>query len=602
MKKYIHYCWFGDKPLPKLAKKCIESWKKYLPDFEIIKWSEENVDLEECPFIKEAYANKKWAFVADYARTRALKEMGGIYFDTDMEVTKNIDDILKKGSFLGIEDTGNVNSAVWYEKEPGGYLSSTLLKKYKSFKHFDPKNAANVSIPLLITEILNTLGFDRNRKDIQKLEHDIYIYPRDYFYPYSYNWDNNVFTDNTCMIHYFDASWIPLKDRIEINLVRKIGRNRTFKLLHIYRKCRYYLRQGIKIILFPVVLLKRYKDKKKIITEDYLNNIDNSIEQIKKYKDQDYIAIHNGEWFGVTSATKELFDNTVDCRELYRKKDIERVGNAILENNIKQVIFSAMSIGDKDLAIYLKKKNHDMKIKSFWHGSHSQILDYYGWARNIEIIDLHRKGIIDVMGTCKKSLINFYNNEEFRSCFITNKVTTDVKPVKKDKNNKELVIGLYAAKCDDWRKNMYSQMAAVSMIDNAVIDMTPLNDEAEAFAKTIGVKIQGEKKSIPRDELLKRMSKNDINLYVTYSECAPMLPLESFEMGVPCISGNNHHYFKNSELEKYIIVKNEESPEEIKNAILKCIKNEDKIKKLYKEFKEKNLKEAKEATEKLLKM
>ena len=93
MKKYIHYCWFGDKPLPKLAKKCIESWKKYLPDYEIIRWSEENVDLEECPFIKGAYENKKWAFVADYARTRALNEMGGIYFDTDMEVTKNIDEL-----------------------------------------------------------------------------------------------------------------------------------------------------------------------------------------------------------------------------------------------------------------------------------------------------------------------------------------------------------------------------------------------------------------------------------------------------------------------------------------------------------------------------
>ena len=101
MKKYIHYCWFGGKPLPKLANKCIESWKKFLPDFEIIRWDESNVDLNECPFIKEAYDNKAWAFVADYARTRALKEMGGIYFDTDMEVTKNIDNLLKKGSFLG---------------------------------------------------------------------------------------------------------------------------------------------------------------------------------------------------------------------------------------------------------------------------------------------------------------------------------------------------------------------------------------------------------------------------------------------------------------------------------------------------------------------
>ena len=89
--KIIHYCWFGPKPLSKLAKKCMKSWKEFLPDYEIIRWDESNVNLDECPFIREAYNNKAWAFVADYARTRALKEMGGIYFDTDMEVTKNID-------------------------------------------------------------------------------------------------------------------------------------------------------------------------------------------------------------------------------------------------------------------------------------------------------------------------------------------------------------------------------------------------------------------------------------------------------------------------------------------------------------------------------
>ena len=94
MKKYIHYCWFGDKPLPKLAKKCIESWKKYLPDYELKEWNESNSNVEECPFIKEAYENKKWAFVADYVRTKAMYEYGGIYFDTDMEIIKPIDELL----------------------------------------------------------------------------------------------------------------------------------------------------------------------------------------------------------------------------------------------------------------------------------------------------------------------------------------------------------------------------------------------------------------------------------------------------------------------------------------------------------------------------
>lgn len=602
MKKYIHYCWFGGKPLPKLANKCIESWKKFLPDFEIIRWDESNVDLNECPFIKEAYDNKAWAFVADYARTRALKEMGGIYFDTDMEVTKNIDNLLKKGSFLGVEDTGFVNSAVWYEKESNGYISSLLLEKYRSFEHFDNENRSDVAIPKLITEILTDIGFVMNSKCIQELEHNIYIYPRDYFYPYSYNWENNMFTDNTCMIHYFDATWIPLKDRIEINMVRKIGRGRTFKILNSYRKIKIIIRKIAKVILFPIVIYRNYKRKNLKINEKYLNRIENTIESINKYKNSEYIAIHNSDFFGVTSASKELFKYNVDCGELYRKKDIEKVANAILENNIKQIIINAMPIGQDKLAILIKKKNPNVKVKVYWHGSNSQVLDSYGWKGNTEIIKLMKKGIIDCFATCKKSMLNFYLSQGLNACFLTNIVSLDFDvDEKKSKGQKDIRIGLYAAKCDDWRKNMFTQMAAVSLIPNAVIDMVPLNDSAIEFAKVIGVKLDGVKNSLPRKDLIKKMSKNDITMYVTFSECAPMMPLESFEVGVPCITGNNHHYFEGSELEDYLIVNNEENPEEIKNKLLFCLENKDKIFKLYEEFKKKNCEEAEKDVKEFLK-
>lgn len=597
MKKYIHYCWFGNKPLPKLAKKCIKSWKKYLPDYEIIKWSEDNVNLDECPFIREAYDNKKWAFVADYARTKALYEMGGIYFDTDMEVTKDISNLFDCNTFLGVEDTGFIAVGVWYEKEKKSYLSTKLLEKYKSLKGFNPSKAYDISIPKLITEIFDNLGFYKSNKNIQNLKHNIRIYPREYFYPYSYNWQNNLFTENTCMIHYYDASWIPLKDRIEINMVRKIGRKNTSKIFNFYRKTK----PIIKVLLFPITIYKQKKQKQNMITDDYIKHIDSVIKNIEDYKNSEYIALHNGSWLGVTSATKELFENTVDCREIYRKEDIKKIGDAIVNNNIKQVIFSAMSIGYKDLAIYIRKNNPNIKLKTFWHGSHSQVHDEYGWNRNIEIIELHKKGIIDVMGTCKQSLINFYKNEKFNCKFLTNKVSTNIKPEKAN-NSKEILIGLYAAKCDDWRKNMYTQIAAASLIDNATIDMVPLNEEAINFAKIIGVNIQGENKSLQREELLKRMSKNTINLYVTFSECAPMLPLESFEMGVPCILGNNNHYFKDSKLEEYIVINNEENPEEIKEKIIKCIENRDKVLELYDEFKKDNMKSAKKYVDEFIKM
>lgn len=602
MSKYIHYCWFGDKPLPKLAKKCIKSWKKYLPDYEIIKWDEKNVDLNECEFIKQAYENRKWAFVADYARTKALNEMGGIYFDTDMEVTKDISKFLENETFLGVEDTGYVAVGVWYEKSKNSFLTKELLKKYQSFKQFSVEKMSEISIPKLISNILEKYGFKNGSKEIQVLNDNIYIYPRDYFYPYSYNWENNVFTDNTCMIHYYDASWIPLKDKIEINLVRKIGKKKTFKLLETYRKFKHYIRKVIKLILFPIVLYRRRKAKLSLITEEYLSRLDGTLKDIENnVKDnKNYLVFYNKYWLGVTSATKELFDNLVDCGELYRKEDIKKIGNIIINSNIEQVIFSSFAIGWKDLVKYLKKKKPTLKIKTYWHGSHSQILDSYGWQRNIEIIELHKKNMVDVMATCKESLLNFYKQEGYVGQFLTNKVSTLVKPTN-DKSEKNIRVGLYAAKCDDWRKNMYTQMAAVSLIENAVIDMVPLNESAKEFAKILGVKIEGLETPLKRDELLKRMSNNNINLYVTYSECAPMLPLESMEMNVVCITGNNHHYFKDSELEKYLIVNNEEDPIEIKEKILNGIKNEKKIISLYKKYSEFNLKDSREKINKFLK-
>ena len=592
MQKYIHYCWFGDKPFPKLGQKCLESWKKYLPDYEIIKWSEENVDLNECPFIKEAYENKKWAFVADYARAKALKEYGGIYFDTDMEVIKNIDHLFKGNTFLGIEDTGYVAVGVWYEKEANGILPTKLLNVYQSMKKFDMDNISKLAIPILLSEVLKEFGLREETEGIQVLKNDIYIYPREYFYPYSYDRTNNVFTDNTCMIHYYDASWIPLKERIEVGMVRKIGKKKTFKILDTYRKMKDIIRKIARVILFPITIHRSNQRKRAKITSEYIKRVETTKENINKLSAQKekYIVFHNKTFLGVTSATEELFQNRVDCGELYRKEDVKEIAKTILNGNFNLLVFSSLSEGQKGLILYVKKQNPEITIKTYWHGNHSQILDNYGWSRNKEIIELHKKKIIDVMGTCKKSLMKFYEKEGYKPFFITNKVT--VNEVPKKKKDKVVRVGLYAAKCDDWRKNMFAQIGAISLIKGAVIDMVPLNETAKEFAEILGVKIEGEEKPLKRNELISRMSQNSVNLYVTFSECAPMLPLESMEMEVPCITGNNHHYFKDSELEKYIVVNNEESSQAIKEKIELCIQEKDKIIKLYKEFSEKNKKEA----------
>lgn len=216
-KKIIHYCWFGPKPLSKLAKKCMLSWKRFLPDYEIKLWNEKNFDFNQNPFVKQAYENKKWAFVADYARLKALSEYGGIYLDTDMEIIKDISHILNDECFLGIEDSGLVNAAVIGSKLPHNKFVDTLISNYDNLDKFDEKDIYAMTIPRQITNILNTLGFDKNSNEIQVFfDGSLKVYPREYFYPLSYDYQDNKFTENSCMVHRYDATWASKPEKAKL--------------------------------------------------------------------------------------------------------------------------------------------------------------------------------------------------------------------------------------------------------------------------------------------------------------------------------------------------------------------------------------------------
>jgi len=135
--KIIHYCWFGGKPLSKLTLNCIESWKKYLPDFEIKEWNEKNFDVNQCVFVKEAYEQKKWAFVADYTRFKILDEFGGLYLDTDMEITSDILPYLEQDLFLGKEDSNMINAAVVWCSSPNNKHIHNILQIYEQSTVFN---------------------------------------------------------------------------------------------------------------------------------------------------------------------------------------------------------------------------------------------------------------------------------------------------------------------------------------------------------------------------------------------------------------------------------------------------------------------------------
>lgn len=219
--KKIHYCWFGGNPLPELAIKCIESWKKFLPDYEIIEWNEKNYDVHKIPYISQAYNAKKYAFVSDYARFDILYQYGGLYFDTDVEVIKPLDKILEQGAFAGVEFPGKLNAGLGLASSAASPIYKEILDSYKNSSFIDEKGQMDLTtVVTRVSDIFKKYGFtDENR--IQKIE-NVTIYPAEYFCPKDFKTGNIIKTDNTYAIHHYDSSWYSIVDKEFVEFRRKI--------------------------------------------------------------------------------------------------------------------------------------------------------------------------------------------------------------------------------------------------------------------------------------------------------------------------------------------------------------------------------------------
>lgn len=229
--KIIHYCWFGRNPLPELAQKCIASWKKYLPDYEIKEWNEDNFDVNIIPYTAEAYAMKKYAFVSDYARFWILHKYGGIYFDTDVEVIRPIDDIIARGNFMGFETDPNpakgdasnasVNPGLGLGVAPGLGVIKKMLDYYED-KHFicETNMRNQITVVYICTKVLMENGL-QNGEGIQKVDDDIYIYPAEYFCPINVTTGRIHVEKNTRTIHHYAGTWVDKKFSLK-ELVKRI--------------------------------------------------------------------------------------------------------------------------------------------------------------------------------------------------------------------------------------------------------------------------------------------------------------------------------------------------------------------------------------------
>lgn len=244
--KVIRYCWFGGKPLPPLALKCIKSWKKLFPGYEIKRWDESNFDVNVIPYTQQAYEAGKYAFVSDYARLWILYNFGGFYFDTDVEVIRNMDDIISSGPFMGCEnefvpcnspDKLGVNPGLGLCASKGMSFYGELLNLYATltFKRIDG-SLNTETIVSYTTKRLCSKGL-KNVPEVQEIE-GIKIYPKDYFCPMNYISKQLDITVNTRSIHHYCASWYGKRERLYQFFLKVFGKKIAARLSKLEKKVR----------------------------------------------------------------------------------------------------------------------------------------------------------------------------------------------------------------------------------------------------------------------------------------------------------------------------------------------------------------------------
>jgi hypothetical protein len=215
--KIIHYCWFGGKEKPDIVKRCLDSWKTHLSDYEIIEWSENNFNIDFNAYVSEAYQSGKFAFVSDYVRVHALYNHGGIYLDTDVEVLKSFNDLLHHQSFWGFEQENFIaTSTIGAIKN--NELIKIFLDSYKDKRFIrDDGSYDQLTNVAIVTTILEGLGLKKNG-EYQEIPRMGVFYPQIFFSPYDYINCRKFISDDTYAIHHFYKSWIPRKAKIKSNL------------------------------------------------------------------------------------------------------------------------------------------------------------------------------------------------------------------------------------------------------------------------------------------------------------------------------------------------------------------------------------------------
>ncbi|WP_053985597.1 hypothetical protein [Niameybacter massiliensis] len=315
------------------------------------------------------------------------------------------------------------------------------------------------------------------------------------------------------------------------------------------------------------------------------------MENIKKH-DIEILAITHRHWLGVKHATQELFEFVIEIEDLNSYEQVVAIGMKILESHVKKIVISGFAAGWNTLCSYLKQQDAKLQITIFWHGNTTHMYEEYSWVRHYEILQLAKDHHIDQLALAKQNMCEVYKKLGISVIHLKNHVK---KKEVVDKYQKRwsfnlaypTSIGIYASG-ETWAKNAYTQIAAASLFHQAQISLIPANDRMICFANQLGITVVKHTMQLSRKAFQEELAKNMINFYVTFTECAPLLPLESLNQGVICLTGNNHHYFEEHPLRNWLVIEEVDSAPAIYKKAVKALEHRDEILNLYEEWYEDN--------------
>lgn len=234
--KVIHYCWFGGMPLPKIAQKCISSWKKYCPDYEIVQHNEKNYDVNSLLYCKQAYEAGKLAFVSDVARLDIIYNEGGIYLDVDVELLAPLDEYLIEEGFMGFEGEKWINTGLGFAARQYSPIVKAMLNDYRNKSFLLEDGSYDLTTcPITNTNSLLLLGL-KNNGEYQDLD-GFRFYPREYFSPKDFLSGKLMYlTNNTVSIHHYNGSWQTKKAIVKIKFYRIFGYRVGSRIYKVYLK------------------------------------------------------------------------------------------------------------------------------------------------------------------------------------------------------------------------------------------------------------------------------------------------------------------------------------------------------------------------------